>query len=143
MAKPDTFENALTPYARSMGLEVAGDENGTPLIAIEFANNIEGRPGAFHGGATAGLLETAGYAALRARLAAEGRKLTLKPVNITVQYLSAGRQKRTYALGKITRIGRRNANISIEAWQDDQSRPIASAIMNVLMAEPKEAASAT
>ncbi|MEE4337535.1 PaaI family thioesterase [Erythrobacter sp.] len=124
----------LTAYARSLGLEVEREEDGLPVLAVDFGRNVEGRPGHFHGGATAGLLETAGYAALRTRLLAEGREPQLKPINITVQYLSAGRQKRTFALARITRLGRRNANLTVEAWQDDRTRPIASAVMNILMA---------
>src|SRR3546814_6091374 len=49
------------------------------------------------------LLETAGYAALRARLEAEGRWPQLKPINITVQFLSAGKNKPTFASARITR----------------------------------------
>ncbi|MEO9463429.1 MAG: PaaI family thioesterase [Marinomonas sp.] len=127
----------LTPYARSLGIEVEDSSADAPTLAIDFSRNIEGRPSHFHGGATAGLLEAAGYAILRVTLDAEERKPILKPVNITVQYLSAGKQKRTYAQGRITRLGRRNANITVEAWQDDRSRPIATAVMNILMAEPK------
>ncbi|MGY6552617.1 MAG: PaaI family thioesterase [Erythrobacter sp.] len=123
----------LSAYARSLGIEVHGEEAGLPVLMVGFGPNVEGRPGHFHGGATAGLLETAGYAALRTVLAAEGRETTMKPVNITVQYLSAGKSKPTFALGRITRLGRRNANISVEAWQDDRSRPIATAILNILM----------
>jgi acyl-coenzyme A thioesterase PaaI-like protein len=81
------------------------------------------------------LLENAGYAALRSVLSAEGREAQLKPVNITVQYLSAGKSRTSFAKGRITRIGRRNANVTVEAWQDDRSRPIASAVMNILMAD--------
>jgi len=124
----------LTAYARSLGIEIEREEDGLPVLAVDFGRNVEGRPGHFHGGATAGLLETAGYAALRTRLLAEGREPQLKPINITVKYLSAGRQKRTYALARIARLGRRNANLTVEAWQDDRSRPIASAVMNILMA---------
>jgi len=124
----------LTAYARSLGIEVEREEDGLPVLAVDFGRNVEGRPGHLHGGATAGLLETAGYAALRTRLLAEGREPQLKPINITVQYLSAGRQKRSYALARITRLGRRNANLTVEAWQDDRTRPIASAVMNILMA---------
>jgi len=125
---------ALTAYARSLGIEMHGEEDGLPVLTVDFIPTVEGRPGHFHGGATAGLLETAGYAALRTRLLAEGREPQLKPINITVQYLSAGRAKQTYALARITRLGRRNANLTVEAWQDDRSRPIASAVMNILMA---------
>lgn len=124
----------LPAYARSLGIALHGLENDLPVLTVDFGPNVEGRPGHFHGGATAGLLENAGYAALRAVLVREGRDPQLKPINITVQYLSAGKQKQTYALARITRLGRRNANLSVEAWQDDRSRPIATAIMNILMA---------
>ncbi len=133
MAEPDP-DNNLPAYARSLGLRVCRVENDLPVLTVDFGPNVEGRPGAFHGGATAGLLENAGYAALRTVLLAEGRDPVLKPINITVQYLSAGKQKPTYALGRITRLGRRNANLTVEAWQDDRERPIASAVMNILMA---------
>lgn len=125
----------LTAYARSLGIVLESDSAGAPVLAIEFSKNIEGRTGAFHGGATAGLLETAGYAALRRALAEAGRSPLLKPINITVQYLAAGKQKTSHAQGRVTRLGNRNANIEVEAWQDDRARPIASAVMNVLMVE--------
>lgn len=130
----DRSRLTLPAYARSLGITLHEFEGEAPILTVEFGQNVEGRPGHFHGGATAGLLENAGYAALRARLIAEDRDPVLKPINITVQYLSAGKQKQTYALGRITRLGRRNANVSVEAWQDDRSRPIATAIMNILMA---------
>ncbi|MFN3989982.1 MAG: PaaI family thioesterase [Erythrobacter sp.] len=123
----------LSAYARSLGIRIAGEEGGLPLLTVDFGPNVEGRPQHFHGGATAGLLETAGYAALRTVLAAAGREAAMKPINITVQYLSAGKSMSTFALGRITRLGRRNANITVEAWQDDRERPIASAVMNILM----------
>lgn len=123
----------LPAYARSLGIGVRGQEAGMPLLAVDFGPNVEGRPAHFHGGATAGLLETAGYAALRTALLAAGRDPQLKPINITVQYLAAGKSKPTFALGRITRLGRRNANVSVEAWQDDRTRPIATAVMNILM----------
>jgi uncharacterized protein (TIGR00369 family) len=126
--------DSLPAYARSLGIRVDRIENDLPVLTMDFGPNVEGRPGALHGGATAGLLENAGYAALRRVLLREGREPVLKPINITVQYLSAGKHKPTYAIGRITRLGRRNANLTVEAWQDDRERPIASAVMNILMA---------
>lgn len=123
----------LPAYARALGISIHEIEDELPILTVAFGPNIEGRPGHFHGGATAGLLENAGYAALRAVLVREGRDPQLKPINITVQYLSAGKKKQTFALARITRLGRRNANLSVEAWQDDRNRPIATAIMNILM----------
>lgn len=127
-------EIALPAYAEALGITIHDVEDGIPVLTVKFGPNVEGRPQHYHGGATAGLLENAAYAALRARLDQDGREARLKPVNITVQYLSAGKSRPSFAKGRITRIGRRNANVAVEAWQDDRSRPIASAILNILMA---------
>jgi acyl-coenzyme A thioesterase PaaI-like protein len=124
---------ALPAYARSLGITICGKDSGMPLLMLDFGPSVEGRPQHFHGGATAGLLEAAGYAALHTALTAAGRDPKLKPINITVQYLAAGKARASFAVGRITRLGRRNANVAIEAWQDDRSRPIATAVMNILM----------
>ena len=123
----------LPAYARSLGITISGEEAGMPVLTVAFGPNVEGRPGHFHGGASAGLLEAAGYAALQRALRASGRDPQLKPINITVQYLAAGKSKPSFAVARINRLGRRNANVAVEAWQDDRSRPIATAVMNILM----------
>ncbi|MEO0464490.1 MAG: PaaI family thioesterase [Pseudomonadota bacterium] len=128
---------SLTAYGEALGIrlyEAATSAIDGPILTVDFGSTVEGRPGHFHGGATAGLLETAGYAALRHALRADKREAVLKPINITTQYLSAGKPKPTFARGRITRLGRRNANLTVEAWQDDPARPIATAVMNILMA---------
>ena len=130
---PSPMQQELPAYARSLGIVISGEDGGMPVLSVEFGSMVEGRPQHFHGGATAGLLETAGYAALRTALLAAGRDPELKPINITVQYLAAGKSKPSFAVGRITRLGRRNANVAVEAWQDDRSRPIATAVMNILM----------
>ena len=134
----------LTAYARSLGIVASpGGEPGDPAVSLEFKHALEGRPGAWHGGAIAGLLEAAGYAALQAALAVQGRDPTLKPINVTVQYLSTGRTRTSHARARVVRLGRRTANLAIEAWQDDPARPIASAVMNVLMVEAEGGRRAT
>ena len=131
----DQGDAVLTPYARSLGLGVERLEDGVPVLKVAFSEGVEGRPDHYHGGATGGLLETAGYAALRAALQEQDRTALLKPINITVQYLAAGKAQTSFAKGRVTKLGRRSANLTVEAWQDDRSRPIATAVMNVLMAE--------
>ena len=124
----------LPAYASSLGIALTGEhDGGLPVLTVDFGPMVEGRPQHFHGGATAGLLENAGYAALRTALLAAGRDPLLKPINITVQYLAAGKSQASFAVGRITRLGRRNANITVEAWQNDRTRPIATAVMNILM----------
>ena len=123
----------ITPYARSLGIEVERWEGGAPVMRVDFSDAVLGRPGALHGGAISGLLETAGYGILRAELARSGREAQLAPINITVQFLRAGSEKPSFACGRITKLGRRTANLSVEAWQDDPAKPIASAVMNVMI----------
>ena len=123
----------LTPYARSLGIELHDWIEGEPILSVRFSDAVAGRPGAMHGGAISGLLETAGYALLRARLHRDGRDAQLAPINITVQFLRAGNEQTSYAAAHITKLGRRTANLSVEAWQDDRAKPIATAVMNVMI----------
>lgn len=131
-ADPSGSSN-LPAYAQSLGIRHCRNEDGLPVLTVDFGSSVEGRPQHYHGGATSGLLENAGYAALRVTLSDMGRTHQLKPINITVQFLSAGKAKPMFAKGRITKIGRRNANLLVEAWQDDRNRPVATAIMNILM----------
>ena len=129
------MSDELPPYARSMGIEIDRRDGGAPVLRLAFAEKVQGRPGYLHGGAISGLLEMAAIAALREALADRGPGLRLKPVNVTVEFLRGGIEATTYARGRVTRAGRRIANVAAEAWQDDPARPIASAWMNVLLAE--------
>ena len=124
----------LPPYAAALGLTVARMDDDAPVVRVAFSNDVQGRPGALHGGAISGLLETAGYALLRAALIEAGRDAKMKPINLTVQFLSSGKPRETYAKARIVKLGRRTANLAVEAWQDDPARPIASAVMNVMVA---------
>ena len=132
MPEPTT---ELTPYAAALGIAVERIEDGVPVLTVEFSDAVQGRPGALHGGAISGLLETAGYALLKGTLAETGRAAAMKPINLTVQFLASGKPRATFARARIVKLGRRTANLSVEAWQDDPARPIASAVMNVMIAE--------
>ena len=125
---------SLPPYALALGIGVERIDGAAPLLTLDFSEKVHGRPGFLHGGAIGGLLEMAAIAALRMALAQRGDLPRLKPVNVTVEFLRGGTEQRTYAIGRVTRAGRRIANVSAEAWQDDPARPIASAWMNVLLA---------
>lgn len=122
-------------YAQALGMTLEYDADDWPLVAVGFGGNLVGRPGTLHGGAISGALETAGYAALRHVLASEGRTCRLKPINITIQFLRSGKSEQTWAMGRVTRLGRRTANVTVAAWQEDRDRPIATAVMNILIAQ--------
>ena len=128
----------LPPYARSMGMEIDHiEEGGVPVVAMDFAERVQGRPGFLHGGAIGGLLEMAAHAALRAELDRQGSDLRSKPVNISIEYLRGGVQERTFARGEVIRAGRRVANVRVEAGQGDRGKLVASSWMNFLLAAPK------
>lgn len=133
---------ALPPYAQSMGMFVDHEEDGVPVIAMDFSDRATGRPGFLHGGAIGGLLEMAAFAALHAHLDRDGidAQVRLKPVNISIEYLRSGLPERIFARGNVVRAGRRVANVRVEAWQADATKPVASCWMNFLIAPRKAAA---
>lgn len=129
----------LPPYAETLGLSVVARENGAPVLAMAFGDDVIGRPGFIHGGAIAGMLEMAAIAALSAEFdpgstpGAGSERPRLKPVNITIDYMRGGRDHETHAIGSVTRVGSRIANVEAVAWQEDRTKPIARARMTVLI----------
>lgn len=124
---------ALPPYAQSLGIHIDHEEDGSPVLTAEFSTRMMGRPGFLHGGAMSGLMEMAAIAALQAELARRGEAMRLKPVNIQVEFMRGGTEQATYAVGRVTRAGRRVALVNAEAWQDDRAKPIALAQMKILL----------
>lgn len=131
----------LPPYARALGIAVDRHEGGVPVLALDPGPRVQGRPGFLHGGAISGLLEMAAILAVRAELERRGDAAApparLKPVNISVEFQRGGKMERCYAIGRVTRAGRRIVNVTAEAWQDDPAKPVAEAWMNILIAAPK------
>lgn len=131
-----TITEQLPPFARHMGMRVHGFEDDLPVICYDFGSEVMGRPGFVHGGALSGLLEMAAFSALRTVLANAGRADHMKPVNITIDFMRGGRQHTTYALGNVTRLGQRVANVESFAWQMDRRKLIASSRLNFLLRAP-------
>lgn len=121
----------LPPYAEMLGCRIEAQADGSPLLVLPTGNHLIGRPGFLHGGAIAGLLELAGFAAIRHELGDDATRI--KPINITVDYMRGGRLIETRAAARVTRIGRRVANVEAEAWQEDRAKPIASAKLNLML----------
>jgi uncharacterized protein (TIGR00369 family) len=122
----------LPPYADLLGLTVVDEEGGAPVLSMPYVAGVMGRPGFLHGGAIGGLLEMAAFSALHAAFDDDDRP-RIKPITVTVDYMRGGREAQTFALGQILRRGTRIANLEAVAWQDDRSKPIAIARMNVLL----------
>ena len=121
----------LPPYAELLGLVAETDDNGAPVLLMPFSSAVLGRPGFLHGGAMGGLMEMAAILALRHALG--DADVAIKPVNLTVDYMRGGRELETRARGQVRRLGSRVANVDALCWQDDATRPIASARLTFLL----------
>ncbi|HEX7945990.1 MAG TPA: PaaI family thioesterase [Phenylobacterium sp.] len=111
------------PYVRFLGMrvELAGDEMTTVL---PFAQHLIGNPmiPALHGGVIGAFMEMTALAQLSL---AEPAKKVPKTIDITVEYLRPARAVETYARATLRKVGRRVANVQVEAWQESRARPVA------------------
>jgi len=119
------------PYAAVIGARYS-QATGEPILTIPWRIEIQGRPGFVHGGVIAGLLEMACYEAINQEFG-NGDHTRIKPINVAVDYLRGGLMIDTHAVAQIVRVGKRVANASAVCWQDDRSRPIATARMHLLL----------
>ncbi|MBX3482644.1 PaaI family thioesterase [Phenylobacterium sp.] len=119
------------PYVRFLGMrvELAGDEM---TAILPFSRHLIGNPmlPALHGGAIGAFLELTALAQLA--VADPGRRMP-KTIDITVEYLRSGRAQDTYARAILRKVGRRVANVQVEAWQDSRAQPIAGLTGHFLM----------
>ena len=119
------------PYFSFLGLSLQNSEDALICVLPEDKKFI-GNPTlpALHGGVVGAFLESTALVHL---LATQEVTRLPKIINITIEYLRSGKPVETYAEAVITKPGRRVANMRIEAWQDDRSRPIAAAHANFLV----------
>lgn len=115
----------VIPYTRFLGIGVE-NTTGEVLCRMRYAPMLIGNSSipALHGGTLGALLESAAIFELLLRTQEER---VPKIISITVDFLRSGRPQDTLAKATITRLGRRVANLQVQAWQEDRSKPIASA----------------
>jgi uncharacterized protein (TIGR00369 family) len=112
------------PYARFLGLkaELAGDEM---TLILPFGMHIVGNPvlPAIHGGVLGAFMEMTALAQLSVK---EGQERQPRIIDVSIEYLRSGRSLTTYARADIKKVGRRIANVHVEAWQEQRAQPIAA-----------------
>jgi acyl-coenzyme A thioesterase PaaI-like protein len=122
---------SAVPYARLLGIGCmkAGDEVIFTLPAKQ--DNI-GNPTlpAIHGGVLGGFIEHA--AILQVMMAMEEPRFP-KVVDLSIDYLSAGHFRDSFAQCTILRMGRRLANVQVSVWQTSKSEPVATARAHLLL----------
>lgn len=119
------------PYARFLGLAL-GTRDERLVMTLRFSDRLIGDPvrPALHGGTVGALLEIAGTLELMRQI--DSRRPP-KAIDVSIDYLRSGRPVDTYAAARITRQGRRVANVRVEAWQQSPEKPIALAQIHFLL----------
>jgi uncharacterized protein (TIGR00369 family) len=111
------------PYIRFLGMraELAGDEM---TAILPFSPHLIGNVmlPALHGGVIGAFLEMTALAQLSV---VQSTAKVHKTIDVTIEYLRPGRPVTTYARADLRKVGRRIANIHVEAWQEERGKPIA------------------
>ncbi len=115
---------AEVPYVRFLGMtaELAGDEM---TATLPFSRHLVGNPilPALHGGVIGAFME---MTALCQLTLIEPLRRQPRTIDVTVEYLRSGRPLTTHARADVRKVGRRIANVHVEAWQEARSQPIAA-----------------
>ena len=123
------------PYVRFLGMraELAGDEM---TAILPFAPHLVGNSfiQALHGGVIGAFLEMTALAQLSVT---QGSAKVHKTIDVTIEYLRPGRPLTTYARADLRKVGRRVANVHVEAWQEARDQPIAFLRGHFLLSDPK------
>lgn len=112
------------PYVRFLGMraELAGDEM---TAILPFSPHLVGNTNipALHGGVIGAFLEMTALAQLSVT---QGSAKVHKTIDVTIEYLRPGRAMTTYARADLRKVGRRVANVHVEAWQEARATPVAA-----------------
>ena len=119
---------ANSPFARCLGIRIGEDDT----LVMPFSPRIIGNPvlPAIHGGMTGAFLETTAIVGVTREL---GILALPKPIGLTINYLRSGRALDSYAKVSIVKQGRRVVAFEAQAWQDDPTKPIASAFGHFML----------
>lgn len=122
-AELDALVSAI-PYARFLGvrMELHGDEM---TAVLPYSERLIGNPTlpALHGGVIGAFME---MTALFQLSIVESLMRQPRVVDVSIDYLRSGRPQDTYARALIKKVGRRIANVQVEAWQEARAAPIAA-----------------
>ncbi|MFT3713258.1 MAG: PaaI family thioesterase [Archangium sp.] len=124
----EAFDVADIPYLRLLNMKLELRE-GRRVGVMSFAEHLVGNPTipALHGGTLAGLLESIAHFELMAQT--DEKAKIPKTITLTIDYLRSGKPRDTFAVAKVIKAGRRVATLHATAFQDDESQPIATAVV--------------
>jgi len=115
---------AALPYAGFLGM-TARWEGDAVVGVLPFAAPLVGNTflPALHGGVLGAFMELTALIQLGL---SEPTRRQPRTIDVTVEYLRPGLARATYARADVRKVGRRIANVHVEAWQDDPATPVAA-----------------
>ena len=137
-ARSDRLAALLTavPYARFLGMtaQLAGDEM---TAILPFSPHLVGNTQlpALHGGVLGAFMEMTALMQLSIR---ETQRRQPRTIDVTIEYLRPGRALTLYARADVRKVGRRIANVQVEAWQETRASPVAALRGHFLLSLPAE-----
>jgi uncharacterized protein (TIGR00369 family) len=115
---------ARVPYVGFLGMraDLAGDEM---TAVLPYSDHLIGNPilPALHGGVLGAFMELTALCQLA--VTEKGVRMP-KTIDITIEYLRPGKPVVTYARADLRKVGRRIANVHVEAWQEARGSPVAA-----------------
>ncbi len=114
------------PYLQFLGVEA--HEGGA--YRMRFSPHLIGNPTipALHGGTLGALLESV---ALLTCLTSGTHSALPKTITLTVDYLRSGKAQDVFARARIVKAGRRVTTLHVQAWQESEDKPIATATVHL------------
>ena len=116
----------MIPFCRVLGIRLASFDADKPELEFAMREELLGNVGLgmLHGGAIAAVLDTvAGYAIFlkmtqqdpKAELMAQLQEFArMSTIDLRIDYLQPGKGERFIASGRVTRLGKRVANVQME-----------------------------
>ncbi|PCJ13629.1 MAG: thioesterase [Gammaproteobacteria bacterium] len=116
----------MVPYAKLLGISFRECDDEGLLFHLPFDQKNIGNTmlPAIHGGVIGGFMENA--AVIHLMWAMESVTMP-KIIDFNIDYTLSGRPEDTYARCNIVKLGKRIANVQIEAWQSNRDKVIAVA----------------
>jgi len=115
------------PYSRALGMDLLEIGTGSAVIRMPYNPGLVGHPdtGVIHGGAISALMDTCGGAAVMSSPEALAGTAT---IDLRIDYMRPARPGRAItARAQVYHLTRSVAFVRASAWDEDETRPVASA----------------
>ena len=119
------------PFFNFLNLRVLSKTKEEILTSMNFEQQFVGNPimRNFHGGIIASYLEASASLLILNKM----ENNTLKPINLSIDYIRPAGPRPMKGYAKLIRSGRRMSTIEATAWQMDAEKPVAKSVLHFLM----------